>query len=67
MDFIEITEFCKSTRCFIFGGCDDHDLILRAKRLQLNEIYLKDIRNLKYLPQDVKKKTVDKHDYKGDG
>eukprot|EP01084_Bolivina_argentea_P237894 399700_1 len=49
MDFIQITEFCKSSKCFVFGGMDDHELIYRASKLQLNELYLKPIRNLKYV------------------
>eukprot|EP00483_Globobulimina_turgida_P010420 UN10441 len=28
-DFIAITEFCKSSQCFVFGGSDDHELIYR--------------------------------------
>ena len=59
MDFIEITEFCKSTRCFVFGGEDDHDLIERAGKLQLNELYLKPIRNLKYLQEEKKKEELE--------
>merc|ERR1712048_951141 len=49
MDFIQITEFCKSSKCFCFDGADDHDLIQRAFELQLNELYLAPMRNLKFV------------------
>eukprot|EP01083_Nonionella_stella_P113963 336462_1 len=52
MEFIQITSFCKSRQCFVVDGCDDHDLIYRASRLQLNELYLKPIRDLKYVEHD---------------
>merc|ERR1719203_2704728 len=55
MDFIEMVDFCKSPKCFEFDGDDDHQLILRARRLQLNELFLKPIRNLKYVLVEEKK------------
>ena len=58
MDFVEIIEFCKSNKCFIFNNKDDHDLIYRASKLQLNELYLKPIRNLKYV-EIVKDSTIE--------
>ena len=49
MDFIQICDFCKSKECFVFDGVDDHDLIQRAYKLNLNELYLKPVRNLKHI------------------
>jgi len=48
-DFVSIIEFCKSKNCFLFNNQNDHDLIYRARNLQLNELYLKPIRQLKYI------------------
>merc|ERR1712228_134432 len=49
MDFVQIIEFCKSNQCFIFNKKDDHDLIYRTSKLNLNELYLSPMRNLKYV------------------
>jgi len=49
MDFVQIAQFCKSPAVLEFGGGDDHDLIERARKLQLNELYLKPVRRLKYV------------------
>merc|ERR1712228_385436 len=49
MDFIQISDFCKSSECFVFNGMDDHDLIQRAFKLKLNELYLRPMRNLKQI------------------
>ena len=59
MDFVQIIEFCKSNKCFIFNKKDDHDLIYRASKLKLNELYLKPIRNLKYLNAAKSDKDVE--------
>ena len=63
MDFVEMAGFCKSRECFEFDGGDDHDLIQRAWKLQLNELYLKPIRRLKYVVDeeqsvDIKEKEA---------
>ena len=61
MDFIQICEYCKSAECFVFDGMDDHDLIQRAFKLKLNELYLKPMRNLKQIHRQNSKQSVSKH------
>merc|ERR1712013_654733 len=56
MDFVRVTEFCKSARCFEFEGRDDHELLLRAQKLQLNELFLAPVRNLKYVRKELELK-----------
>ena len=53
MDFVGVTEFLKSARCFEFEGADDHGLLLRASKLQLNEVYLAPVRHLKYVQAEA--------------
>ena len=46
MNFMEMTQFCASGRCFTFNGMTDVELVRRANRLQINELFLKPVRNL---------------------
>ena len=55
LDFMEMINFSQSAAIMSIDGMDDHELIERTSKLQLNEkseLYLQPIRRLKHITSD---------------